>query len=112
MTIDKAIETIKYASAFNSENSPLAEALEMAIDALQYKQSRVEDKPLTKEEMIKYMVDGLPCWIETITAVGKPSGWGLAGRNHAIYQDFTNVELLYATYGTCWIAYSHPLKEI
>lgn len=35
MTEQEAIDTIKYASAFNSENSPLTKALKMATDALE-----------------------------------------------------------------------------
>lgn len=35
MTEQKAIEVIKYASAFNSDNSPLTKALTMAIVALE-----------------------------------------------------------------------------
>lgn len=35
MTEQEAIETIKYASAFNADNSPLSEALTMAINALE-----------------------------------------------------------------------------
>lgn len=89
----------------------LAGAIYEASNALRKQSDLENNEPLTKEEMIKYMADGLPCWIETITAAGKPSGWGLAGRNHTIYQDFANVELLYATYGTCWIAYRRPPND-
>ena len=35
MTEQEAIEIIKYASAFNSDNSPLTKALDMAIEALE-----------------------------------------------------------------------------
>lgn len=35
MTENEAIEIIKYASAFNSDNSPLTKALEIAIQALE-----------------------------------------------------------------------------
>lgn len=35
MTEQKAIETIQYASAFNSDNSPLTKALDVAIQALE-----------------------------------------------------------------------------
>ena len=35
MTAQEAIEIIKYASAFNSDNSPLTKALDMAIEALE-----------------------------------------------------------------------------
>lgn len=38
MTIEEAIETIQYALAFNSDNSPLTRALEMAISALRAQQ--------------------------------------------------------------------------
>lgn len=35
MTENESIEIIKYASAFNSDNSPLTKALEVAIQALE-----------------------------------------------------------------------------
>lgn len=35
MTTQEAIEIIKYASAFNADNSPLTDALSIAIEALE-----------------------------------------------------------------------------
>lgn len=35
MTVQEAIEIIKYAYAFNSENSPLTKALDIAIEGLE-----------------------------------------------------------------------------
>lgn len=43
----EAIETIKYATAFNSDNSPLTRALDMATEALE---KQVPKKPTEMEE--------------------------------------------------------------
>ena len=50
MTREEAIEIIMYASAFNSENSPLTKALDMAIEAL-----RQDERPKGRCE---YCQDG------------------------------------------------------
>ena len=66
MTEIEAIEIIKYASAFNSENSPLTKALNMAIEALE---KQIPKKPVIKpwnparcpacgEELSESMGDG------------------------------------------------------
>lgn len=43
MTEQEAIEIIKYASAFNSDNSPLMKALDMAMNALE---KQIPKKPI------------------------------------------------------------------
>lgn len=49
MTVQEAIETIKYASAFNADNSPLTEALEIAIAALK---KQLKSKWIPTEECL------------------------------------------------------------
>lgn len=58
MTEQKAIETIKYASAFNSDNSPLTKALDIAIKALEEIQ---QYRKLEKQELLLR----LPCKVGT-----------------------------------------------
>lgn len=48
MTVQEAIETIKYASAFNREDSPLTIALDMAIEALE---KQIPKKPTDIHEV-------------------------------------------------------------
>lgn len=52
MTVQEAIETIKYASAFNREDSPLTVALDMAVEALE-KQIKLEEVVARLEEEMK-----------------------------------------------------------
>ena len=56
MTEQKAIETIKYASAFNSDNSQLTEALDIAIKALHETQKRRAEQII---EVIDNLVGGI-----------------------------------------------------
>lgn len=57
MTEQKAIETIKYASAFNSDNSPLTKALDIAIKALEKTQEAAgaTDEKETIENFLEFV---------------------------------------------------------
>ena len=57
MKEQEAIETIKYASAFNTDNSPLSEALTMASEALK-KQSSIENVLERLEKLKEYESSG------------------------------------------------------
>ena len=48
MTEKEAIEKIEYASAFNSDNSPLTEALNLAIEALE---KQISKKPIHNQDV-------------------------------------------------------------
>ena len=57
MTEFEAIETIRYASAFNSDNSPLIKALDVAIKALEEIQQyrvlgTIEDVKSLKQQVL------------------------------------------------------------
>lgn len=66
MTIEEAIETIQYASAFNSDNSPLTRALEMAISALRAQRETGKNERLTLKELRE--MGGQPIYLPDLEA--------------------------------------------
>lgn len=65
MTEQKAIEVIKYASAFNSDNSPLTEALDMAIKALE-KTQQAAGATSTKRDPIIHELKIIPKYYNAV----------------------------------------------
>lgn len=109
MTIEEAIETIQYASAFNSENSPLTRALDMAISALRTQQEAEKNEPLTLDELREmdgeqvYVVPNMGCGIST---------WAVVNLDF-MRLEAPNINYYFGEYGYSrfWLAYRRPPEK-
>ena len=79
MTIEEAIKRInQHMSIHHIGQYPhihLAEAMQMAIEALREKAERENPKPLTIEELRQ--MDGEPVWVKELSELIDQTGWAL-----------------------------------
>ena len=112
MTIQEAVKRInKHMSIHHIGQYPhiyLAEAMQMALDALREKAEREDPRPLTLEELLN--MSGEPVWMVWPDRRIR-SRWWIVGSGEWIGMEFED-PIMTNRYGSVWVAYRHKPKEV